>query len=161
MSSADVIAGIAWDPQIRGFLAVLVGVVVLLGSGYLLLATNVGMRLGFLIAVSAFWGWLFLMGSVWWIYGNVGMLGQAPHWEVTEVIYPGTEASGYPDVRALDTSELPPPEELATQEEDDLDRGRPTSPTWTAGSSSPSRTPPSARPRRPSTSTSRPSPTRS
>ena len=40
------LAGIAWDPQIRGFLAVLVGVVVLMGSVYLLLGTNLGARLG-------------------------------------------------------------------------------------------------------------------
>ncbi len=40
------LAGIAWDPQIRGFLAVLVGVVVLMGSVYLLLGTNLGSRLG-------------------------------------------------------------------------------------------------------------------
>ena len=38
------LAGIAWDPQIRGFLAVLVGVVVLMGSIYLLLSTNIGAR---------------------------------------------------------------------------------------------------------------------
>ena len=42
------LAGIAWDPQIRGFLAVGVGVVVLLGSVYLIVSTNLGARLGFL-----------------------------------------------------------------------------------------------------------------
>jgi hypothetical protein len=124
MSSASVLAGIAWDPQIRGFLAVLVGVVVLLGSIYLLLLTNLGTRLGFMIAAAAFWGWLFLMGSVWWIYGNVGMLGEEPHWEVKEVLYPGTGASGYEDVRALDSSGLPSPDDLAEAEEADLQEAR-------------------------------------
>ena len=124
MSIAPVLAGIAWDPQIRGFLAVLVGVVVLLGSVYLLLLTNLGTRLGFLIASAAFWGWLFLMGAVWWIYGNVGMLGETPHWVVTEVVYPGTEDSGYEEVRALDSSDLPPPDELAELEEEDLEGTR-------------------------------------
>jgi hypothetical protein len=124
MATAHVLAGIAWDPQIRGFLATLVGVVVLLGSIYLLLLTNLGTRLGFLLASAAFWGWLFLMGTIWWVYGNVGMLGEAPHWEVKEVVYPGVGASGYEDVRALDIGELPPPEELAQMEEDDLEATR-------------------------------------
>ena len=44
-------AGIAWDPQIRGILTVLVGVGVLMGSVYLLLATNVAQRLGFLLSL--------------------------------------------------------------------------------------------------------------
>ena len=35
-------AGIAWDPHIRGVLAVLTGVAVLCGSVYLLLGTNLG-----------------------------------------------------------------------------------------------------------------------
>ena len=103
MSTVHVLAGIAWDPQIRGFLAVLVGVVVLLGSIYLLLLTNLGARLGFLLASAAFWGWLFLMGTIWWIYGNVGMLGEAPHWEVKEILYPGVEQSGIEEVRDLDS----------------------------------------------------------
>ena len=81
------LAGIAWDPQIRGFLAVLVGVVVLMGSVYLLLGTNLGSRLGFLVAISAIFGWCTLMGVTWWVYGTIGMLGEAPKWEVEEVVY--------------------------------------------------------------------------
>ena len=88
------LAGIAWDPQLRGFLAVAVGVIVLPGSVYLLLSTNIGARLGFLLAASAVFGWLTIMGGVWWTYGTIGMLGEAPHWEVIEVVYPGTETVG-------------------------------------------------------------------
>ncbi len=112
MSTAHLIAGIAWDPQIRGFLAVLVGVVVLLGSVYLLLVTNLGVRLGFLIANAAFWGWLFIMGSVWWIYGNVGMLGDHAKWEVKEIVYPGLQQADLEEARGLDTSVLPAPNAL-------------------------------------------------
>ena len=65
MGTAHVLAGIAWDPQIRGFLALGVGVVVLLGSVYLVMVTNLGSRLGFLLAAAAFWGWLMIMGFVW------------------------------------------------------------------------------------------------
>lgn len=118
------LAGIAWDPQIRGILAVAVGVVVLLGSVHLLLATNVGNRLGFLIASAAFFGWMTIMGVVWWAYGTIGMLGEAPSWEVVETVYPGVEDSGIDEVRELDTSELPPAEEINGMEPTDLEAVR-------------------------------------
>ncbi|MEO7572615.1 MAG: hypothetical protein ABIX10_09275 [Acidimicrobiales bacterium] len=105
-----VLAGIAWDPQLRGFLAVAVGVVVLLGSVYLLLGTNLGSRLGFLIGASAIFGWCTIMGLTWWVYGTIGMLGEAPKWEVTEVVYPGVEDADLSEARVLDTSSLPDPE---------------------------------------------------
>ena len=124
MALANVLAGIAWDPQIRGFLALGVGIVVLLGSVYLLLLTNVGARLGFLIASTAFWGWMFLMGGIWWVYGNVGMLGEAPHWEVKEIVYPGTDHSAFDEVRVLDTEALPDHDTLAEEAEADLEATR-------------------------------------
>src|SRR5690606_22243927 len=46
------LAAIQFDPHIRGVLVVLVGVVVLFGSVYLLVATNTGVRTGFLIAAA-------------------------------------------------------------------------------------------------------------
>ncbi len=113
------VAGIAWDPQIRGFLAVLVGVVVLMGSIYLILGTNLGARLGFLVAISAIFGWCTLMGVTWWVYGNIGMLGETPHWEVEEIVYQvdGTAEDGLAladleKAHELDTSSLPSPEEV-------------------------------------------------
>ncbi|MGV3760536.1 MAG: hypothetical protein ACO1PW_13500 [Actinomycetota bacterium] len=115
------LAGIAWDPQLRGILATAVGVVVLMGSVHLLLATNVGNRLGFLIAAAGFFGWLTIMGGVWWVYGTIGMLGQAPSWDVVEVLYPGTETSGIDEVRGLSTEELPPADELNDMEPADLE----------------------------------------
>ncbi|MGH9273855.1 MAG: hypothetical protein ACRDZU_04335 [Acidimicrobiales bacterium] len=118
-------AGIAWDPQLRGFLAVMVGVVVLMGSIYLLLVTNIGARLGFMLASAAFFGWLTIMGGVWWVYGTIGMLGEAPHWEVVETAYPGTESAGLEEARGLDTSGLPPAEELNDLTADELSDIRP------------------------------------
>lgn len=113
------IAGIAWDPQLRGFLALAVGVVVLMGSVYLLLGTNLGTRLGFLLGTSAFFGWLTIMGLTWWLYGTIGMLGEAPSWVVKEVVYASgsTDDSGLLDAdleyaQLLDTSALPPIEEI-------------------------------------------------
>jgi hypothetical protein len=112
------LAGIAWDPQIRGFLAVGVGVVVLLGSVYLVLGTNLGSRLGFLVAMSAIFGWCTIMGLTWWVYGTIGMLGEAPKWVVTEVVYPGTEDAALEEAHTLDTSALPDPDQLNELEGD-------------------------------------------
>lgn len=114
------LAGIAWDPQIRGFLALGVGVVVLMGSVYLLLVTNIGLRLGFLLAAAAFFGWLTIMGGVWWTYGTIGMLGEAPHWEVKEIAYPGTADAALDEAHGLDTGSLPPAEELNDMTEEEL-----------------------------------------
>ena len=49
------IALVGWDPVITGYLAVLISVLVLCGSVYLLLATNLGVRLGFLVAWTGLW----------------------------------------------------------------------------------------------------------
>jgi hypothetical protein len=120
-----ILAGIAWDPQLRGILSVLVGVVVLMGSVYLLLGTNIGSRLGFLLALSAIFGWCTIMGLTWWVYGTIGMLGEAPSWEVKEVVYTsgtiddsGLSNAALEKARTLDTSELPPPGEMNELDQD-------------------------------------------
>src|SRR3546814_1305967 len=115
------LAGIAWDPQIRGFLATAVGVVVLMGSVYLLVGTNLGSRFGFLISGAAFFGWMTLMGLTWWVYGTIGMLGTAPHWVVSEVVYPDLNAAALDVAHTLDTSPLPPAEEYKDLEPDALE----------------------------------------
>lgn len=56
-----------WDPTILGVLVTLSGLVLFAGSTYLLLATNVGARLGFMITASAFAGVMVLMSSIWLI----------------------------------------------------------------------------------------------
>jgi hypothetical protein len=128
VSAAHLLAGIAWDPQIRGFLAVLVGVVVLMGSVYLLLGTNLGSRLGFLVAISAVFGWCTIMGITWWVYGNIGMLGEINHWVVEEVVYqPGGTADEGLDLADLDkahqidTAELPPAADIQEMNEEAID----------------------------------------
>ena len=75
---------VTWDPGIRGILVVATGVAVLCGSVYLLLATNVGARLGFLVALTGLWGWIAIMGLIWWVYG-IGYVGDSPTWKVREV----------------------------------------------------------------------------
>ena len=80
----NLLAAIQFDPHIRGILVVLVGVGVLIGSVYLLLATNTGIRNGFLIAMAGLFGWMFSMGAIWWIYG-IGLRGKDPSWVATEI----------------------------------------------------------------------------
>jgi len=105
-------AAIQFDPNIRGVLVVLVGVVVLIGSVCLLLATNTGVRNGFLIAMTALFGWMFTMGGVWWIYG-IGLKGKDPSWVETEINYSRSGDVVTDVVRSLPPSDqLPDPEQF-------------------------------------------------
>ncbi len=78
------IPGLDFDVFIRGWLVVGVGVLVLMGSVYLLLATNTGARTGLLIALTGLFAWLSIMGVIWFIYG-IGLKGPGAHWTVREV----------------------------------------------------------------------------
>ena len=69
-----------WMPELRGILTVIIAVFCLMGSVYLILVTNMGARLGFLVTFAALAGWMFLMGAVWWTYG-IGLKGPEPTWE--------------------------------------------------------------------------------
>lgn len=78
--------GLAWDPQIRGILAVLVGVVVLGGATFLILSTNLGARLGMLLALAGFFGWMTILTLFWWVSPpGIGPAGEPPFWEVSEI----------------------------------------------------------------------------
>ncbi|HEV7888463.1 MAG TPA: hypothetical protein VGO92_12965, partial [Acidimicrobiales bacterium] len=79
------LAALQWDPQIRGALIVLTAILILPGSVYLLLATNSGPRLGFLLAVAGLSGWLAIMGIVWMVFG-IGLKGREPSWKPKELI---------------------------------------------------------------------------
>ncbi|MDQ3391387.1 MAG: hypothetical protein M3508_08635 [Actinomycetota bacterium] len=71
---------ISWEPELRGVLIVIIGVGVLCGSIYMVMATNLGIRLGFLVALTGLTGWMALMGLMWLIYG-IGLTGPVPSWE--------------------------------------------------------------------------------
>ena len=70
---------IGWEPEIRGLLTVIMAVVVLCGSIYFIMATNMGARLAFLVVLASLFGWMMLMGITWWIYG-IGLRGPDPTW---------------------------------------------------------------------------------
>ena len=74
------LVAITWEPELRGIIVTLIGVGVLMGSIYIVLATNLGIRLGFLVAFAGLFGWLALMGALWSIYG-IGLKGPEPSWE--------------------------------------------------------------------------------
>ena len=108
---------ISWEPELRGILIVIIAVVVLCGSIYLILATNIGARLGFLVALTGLFGWLMLMGIVWAIYG-IGLKGPEPSWQAVpgRTVLQDTGAlyqAGVFDAR-LDVPEGSTPPETAT-----------------------------------------------
>ncbi|CAN5736318.1 hypothetical protein BH20ACT2_BH20ACT2_13880 [soil metagenome] len=106
------VLGIEFDPGIRGILVVLVGVVVLCGSVYLLLATNTGHRVGFLVALAGLMGWMAIMGVAWSIYG-IGLQGPAPSWEVVELNTGNLQAAGTEVATRLpQPDELPEPDQF-------------------------------------------------
>ena len=83
----SVLAVLTWDPQIRGSLILLTAVVILCGSVWMLLATNVGARLGFLLAVAGLTGWMMLLGIMWTVTpSTTGPKGRDPRWVVEGVV---------------------------------------------------------------------------
>lgn len=74
-----------FQPTIRGILVVLIMFVALVGSTYLIIGTNVGARLGFLITASALSGWMFSMAVIWAVYG-IGLKGAEPSWQPSDPI---------------------------------------------------------------------------
>ena len=73
------VLAIGWQPELRGILITIIAVGTFCGSCYFLLSTNLGARLGFLVALAALAGWMFLMGATWWSYGK-GLLGPDASW---------------------------------------------------------------------------------
>lgn len=90
---------VGWEPEIRGALTVIIGVVALMGSVYLILGTNMGARLGLLVALAGLFGWMATMGTIWWTYG-IGLKGREPTWK------PAAPISIVRDARLLDRAEV-------------------------------------------------------
>ena len=91
-----VLAALTWEPQIKGALYVLIAVVVLPGSAFLLLSTNMGARLGFLLSLAGFFGWMATLGAIWWVYG-IGPVGKAPSWKAVETVTGDVREAGQND----------------------------------------------------------------
>ena len=74
--------------RLRGYFIVVFAVGLFCGSIFLLLSTNLGARLGFLIAFASLSGFLMLLGLIW--FTNLTPLnalhGPPPHWDVKEIV---------------------------------------------------------------------------
>ena len=86
LHAVSLLAALSWDPQVRGFLIVVAAIAILPGTIYLLLSTNVGARIGFLLAIAGLSGWMMLLSITWTLYGS-GMKGRDPSWKVKEVVH--------------------------------------------------------------------------
>lgn len=102
MNGLGLLSAVAFDPAIRGVMVVVVSTLVWGGSLYTILMTNTGVRVGFLISMSATFGWCFLMGIIWTIYG-IGLIGRAPAWMITDVNFDRAD----PMVAVPQTEQLP------------------------------------------------------
>src|ERR687896_615580 len=83
--------------QLRGYAIVFFSVGLFCGSIYMVLATDVGSRMGFMVSFASLTGFLAMLGLIW--FTNLTPLnalhGPAPHWKVTEVVdNPGQAKTG-------------------------------------------------------------------
>lgn len=97
------LAALTWDPQIRGALFTLIAVAILCGSVYLVLATNLGAKVGFLIAAAGLTGWVAVMATVWAVFG-IGLKGDDPHWKVQELVTGDIQQSTVDEVQTFPDS---------------------------------------------------------
>lgn len=84
MSAFIHINGLDFSIFIRGVLVVATGIGILMGSVYLILATNSGPRTGLHLAATGFFGWIVIMGFIWWVYG-IGLKGTDANWKIIEL----------------------------------------------------------------------------
>ena len=77
-----------WYPTILGVLVVVAAVVLFLGSIYVLLGTNLGARLGFLVAFTGLAGFMVILSLLWCTTASPlnTLKGRIPQWKVQEVI---------------------------------------------------------------------------
>jgi hypothetical protein len=119
IAATELLGAMSWDPGFRGILVVAVGVAVLCGSVYLLLATNSGHRLGFLLALTGLMGWMTIMGVVWSMYG-IGYLGSQASWKVEEVNYDALPEAALAEARTLPAPDDLPAVDAILEEDPDL-----------------------------------------
>ena len=113
IASVQLFAGLAWNPGVRGILIVAVAVFVLMGSVYLLLGTNIGARLGLLVALTGLFGWLVILTFIWWLQPPaIGPRGDANRWEPVEVFVEGGDPP-----RTATAGDLPVPSEIPSTEQ--------------------------------------------
>jgi hypothetical protein len=94
-----------WYPTILGVLVVIAAVSLFMGSVYLLLATNLGARLGFLVAIAGLSGFMVLLSLLWLTTSSPlnTLKGRPPSWKAVESLKGGDlSKSKIPAIRAID-----------------------------------------------------------
>jgi hypothetical protein len=91
-----------WYPTILGILVVVAGIGLFCGSVYLLLGTNLGARLGFLVAFTGLAGFMVILSSLWITTQSPlnTLKGRIPAWQVQQVAKTPEEIK-YPQARKL------------------------------------------------------------
>jgi hypothetical protein len=101
--AAEVLHKTIWYPTILGILVVLFAVALFCGSLYVLLATNLGARLGFLIAFTALTGFMVVLTLLWLTTASPlnTLKGRIPEWKVVEVVGAPADAKA-PEIRGVE-----------------------------------------------------------
>jgi hypothetical protein len=91
-----------WDPTIIGVLVVIAAVVLFCGSIYLILATDVGARLGFLVSFTGLMGFMVLLSALWITTASPlnTIKGRVPEWEAKQIVTNLDEAD-IPEARTI------------------------------------------------------------
>ena len=98
------LGGISWDLEVRGILVVAVGTVVLIGSVWLIMATNSGARLSTLLTLAGLMGFMVILGISWWLYGS-GWKGADPRWRTIDINVGDLGSSALMEARDLPDQE--------------------------------------------------------
>jgi hypothetical protein len=103
-----------WYPTLLGILVVVSAVILFCGSIYLLLATDLGAKLGFLVAIGALSGFMMLLSGLWITTASPlnTLKGRVPSWKVAEVVGPDLARSKIPIVAEItdETEQVDPTE---------------------------------------------------
>jgi hypothetical protein len=77
-----------WYPTILGVLVVVAGIALFVGSIYVLLGTNLGARLGFLVTFTGLAGFMVILTLLWCTTASPlnTLKGRIPAWKVKEVV---------------------------------------------------------------------------
>ena len=94
-----------WYPTILGFLVVIAAITLFAGSVYLLLSTNLGARLGFLVAFTGLMGFMVVLTSLWIVTASPlnTLKGRIPSWKAVEIVN-DPSAAKTPEVRDIQTA---------------------------------------------------------
>ncbi len=91
-----------WNPTVKGILVVAAAITLFVGSVYLVLSTDLGARLGFLITAAGLSGFMIILSSLWLTNTDPlsSLRGRIPEWKGEEVV-PTVADSTIAEVREI------------------------------------------------------------